>query len=364
MANQDFDFWVDRSDWRKTRFVESEASDDLAPGHVRFRIDRFAFTANNISYAKAGDMLRYWDFFPAEGTWGRIPTMGFGDVVASTHPDVAEGERVFGFFPMSRTLVIRPERAQGEQIVDGVENRVGLAPAYNAYSRVTLDRAYAAEYEDQIILMRGLFLTSFLAHDAIADQGGYGATRYVIGSASSKTGLALAYLVAQQGDCQVVGLTSPRNEEFVRKLGCYDEVVHYSDVESLDASVPTVFVDMAGNGAVTNALHHQLGDNMKYSCAIGATHWDATPRDAELPGATPEFFFAPGQLKKRSAEWGPGETQQRIADAWAGFCRWSEEWLTVRRHAGRAAVEQVYHDTLEGRTLPNEGHVLSLQDEK
>ena len=96
------DFIVDKSAWHKTRFVQSPVPADLAPGQVLFRVDRFAFTANNISYAMAGDMLRYWEFFPT-GTdgWGCIPTMGFADVIASTHADVAVGTRCSGFFPMS-----------------------------------------------------------------------------------------------------------------------------------------------------------------------------------------------------------------------------------------------------------------------
>jgi hypothetical protein len=54
------DFVVDKSAWHKSRFVETEVSTDLAPGQVLLRVDRFAFTANNITYAMAGEMLRYW----------------------------------------------------------------------------------------------------------------------------------------------------------------------------------------------------------------------------------------------------------------------------------------------------------------
>lgn len=368
MAADGLDFLVHRDDWRETRFFESTGVPELSSGQVLFRVDRFAFTSNNISYAKAGDMLRYWDFFPApaalpaEERWGRIPTMGFADVQASAHPDVQEGERVFGFFPMSRYLVIEPSRATGSQIVDGVAHREGIAPAYNAYARASQDPDYAADHEDEHMLMRGLFMTSFLAEDYIREQGGFGASTYVIASASSKTAIALAYLVSRAGQAKVIGLTSPRNAAFVKGLDCYDEVVHYSDVESIEKA-PTIFVDMAGNGAVVNALHHHLGDDLRYNCVIGATHWDASERDKSLPGATPEFFFAPAQIKKRTAEWGPAGLQERMGEAWASFRDSSAAWLTVRHSRGRAAVEQVYHDTLEGRTQPNEGHVLSLWDE-
>ena len=101
------DFLVNKNDWKQNRFDDAPVP-DLADGQVLFRVDRFALTANNISYALAGDMLGYWRFFPAPEGWGRLPTMGFGDVIASSHPDVAEGTRCFGFYPMSRYLVIEP----------------------------------------------------------------------------------------------------------------------------------------------------------------------------------------------------------------------------------------------------------------
>ena len=51
---ENLDFVVNRSEWHKTYFTESQISGDLSPGQVLFRVDRFAFTANNISYAMAG----------------------------------------------------------------------------------------------------------------------------------------------------------------------------------------------------------------------------------------------------------------------------------------------------------------------
>ncbi len=69
----------------------------LADGQVRVRVDAFALTANNITYAAMGDMLNYWKFFPSgEDGWGIVPVWGFGTVVESTHADVAVGERLYG----------------------------------------------------------------------------------------------------------------------------------------------------------------------------------------------------------------------------------------------------------------------------
>ncbi len=356
------DFLVDKSDWKRHRFDEAEIP-ELVDGQVLFRVDRFAFTANNISYALAGDMLGYWRFFPAPDGWGRLPTMGFADVIATQHADVAVGTRCFGFYPMSRYLVIQPGAVGRAGIMDAAPHREGLAPAYNQYNPTGGDALYRPEDEDALMLMRGLFLTSFLAHDFIADKG-FGEEAVLISSASSKTSIALGHQVSAEGRARAVGLTSPRNLEFVRKLGCYDEVVTYDDVATIDAARPTVYVDMAGSDSLRRAVHAHFGDRLAHSCTIGATHWEERGEtDLRLPGPKPEFFFAPGQIQKRSAEWGPDELQRRLAEAWAGFLGFSGGWLQVQRGQGREAVERVYEDTLAGRTEPRHGHVLSLWDE-
>jgi hypothetical protein len=358
MADADLVFEVRKSDWKQTRFVE-EPVPALAPGQVLFRVDRFALTANNVTYAFAGDMLGYWRFFPCAEGWGRIPVMGFADVIRSTHPEVKEGTRCFGFYPMGRHLVIQPGVVSPAQIVDAAPHRAGLAPAYAQYLPTTGDAAWSAAREDQILLMRGLFMTSFLADDFLAEQGWRGARSVLLSSASSKTSIALAFQVKQSGRVRAIGLTSARNLAFVRGLGFYDEVVTYEEIPALPVE-PAVFVDMAGDGAVTAAVHRRFGDTLAYDCAIGATHWSAERRSDALPGPKPEFFFAPAQIVKRSQDWGPQVLATRMAAAWTKFCDASDAWLHVVRSRGREGLERVYQDTLAGRTQPADGHVVSL----
>jgi hypothetical protein len=359
MADASLVLEVRKSDWKQTRFVEGPVP-ELTAGQVLFRVDRFALTANNITYAVAGDGLGYWRFFPCEEGWGRIPVMGFANVIRSTHPEVKEGTRCFGFYPMGRHLVIQPGAVSAAQIVDAAPHRAGLAPPYAQYLPTTGDAVYAEKREDPILLMRGLFMTSFLADDFLAEQDYLGARSVLISSASSKTSIALAFQVKQGGRTRAIGLTSARNAEFVRGLGFYDEVVLYDEIASLPADQPAVFVDMAGDGAVTAAVHRHFGDQLKYDCAIGATHWSAERANQGLPGPKPEFFFAPAQIVKRSKDWGPQALSQRIAAAWTKFCDASDAWLHVVRSSGRAATERVYQETLAGRTDPADGQILSL----
>jgi NADPH:quinone reductase-like Zn-dependent oxidoreductase len=355
------DFLVRKSDWTRHRFEEVPAP-ELGPGQVLFRVDRFAFTANNVSYALVGDELGYWRFFPAPDGWGRIPAMGFGDVVQSTHPEVTEGTRCFGFYPMSRYLVIEPGRVSPSQIVDAAAHREGLAPTYSQYSPVGHDALYQVEHEDVLMLLRGLFTTAFLAEDFLVDRNLFGAESVLISSASSKTGIALGHLVSQRGRTRAVGLTSARHLEFVSGLGCYDQVLAYDDIAALDGSAPAVFVDMAGSGAIRRAVHENFDDRLRHSCSIGATHWDADRSPGALPGPEPEFFFAPAQIQKRVSDWGADGLQRRLLAAWTSFRAFTEGWLDIRRGYGEMAVEEVYADTLAGRCRPDQGQVLSLWD--
>ncbi len=89
-----------RSDLTQSRIVES-APAPLAEGAVRLRIESFSVTANNVTYAVVGDAFGYWNFFPGEDEWGVVPMWGHATVEASNHPEIAVGERVYGYLPMA-----------------------------------------------------------------------------------------------------------------------------------------------------------------------------------------------------------------------------------------------------------------------
>ena len=353
------DFQVDRDDFRNCRVVPGALPDQLDEGQVLFEVDRFALTSNNISYAAAGDMLNYWGFFLAPDRWGRIPVMGFGDVIASENAEVEVGARCFGFFPMSRHLVI-DANASPSGMSDGVANRAEHAPVYRTYNYTGEDALYRQEREDQIMLLRGLFMTSYLVDDLMDEEDFYGAESSIVTSASSKTSIALAHLLHRRGRGPVIGLTSEKNKAFVESLGCYDQVTLYDDVSSLSTERPAVMVDMAGNGEVVTAVHERFQDRLKYSCTVGATHWESKPRSTKLPGPVPEFFFAPARIVKRTKDWGGSGLQERLRGSWNEFADFSDSWMNVQRHRGPEDLERVYLDVLGGRIDPSVGHVISL----
>ena len=100
---------------RKSQLGDTRLDDrtdtPLADGQVRVRIDSFALTSNNITYAAFGEAMSYWRFFPTgDEAWGNIPVWGFASVVQSLHPGVAVGERLYGYWPMATSAVLSPTR--------------------------------------------------------------------------------------------------------------------------------------------------------------------------------------------------------------------------------------------------------------
>lgn len=353
------DLEVDRGALEHVRVLDG-AVPVPGDGEVVVRVDGFALSANNISYAVFGDALHYWDFFPAEPPWGRIPVWGFGTVVESTSPDLTVGERLYGYYPMGSHLVLTPGRADERGVSDTAPHRAGLAAAYNRYVRCAADPSYRADREDHQMLLYPLFFTSFLVDDFLLDHDDFGAEQVIVSSASSKTALGVAYLAHQRGQ-RVVGLTSPGNAALVEELGVVDEVRAYDEVETI-APVPSVFVDVAGNADVRRGVHTWLGDLLGHSMAVGGTHWDhqATSATEALPGPPPAFFFAPGQIAKRSKEWGRALLETRVANAWARYADWADGWVDFDHAEGADAVTAAYLRLLAGRADPRHGQICSL----
>jgi hypothetical protein len=353
------DFLVARDDLHRCRFVEEDAR-ALRAGEALLSVEAFGLSANNITYAMFGDAMSYWSFFPAEQGWGRVPVWGFADVLESRVQALEPGVRVYGYLPPSRTLVVAPIRVEPHGFIDGSPHRAALPAAYNSYARVDADPVYDPAHEDEQMLLRPLFFTSYLIDDFLEDSGLLSAEVMVLSSASSKTASALAFLLARRGSGEVLGLTSPRSADFTRALGVYDDVVAYEEISSL-APRSAVFIDIAGDADVRNAVHDRYGARLKHSAVVGATHHDKMGElPAGLPGPRPAFFFAPDRVAKRAPEWGREGLEERIAEAWHPYVRWTGDWLEVMHGRGAQAVESAYIDLLDGRIDPATAHVLSL----
>lgn len=350
---ENWEFLIDRTDLARTEVRHLPAPDTVAleDGEVLLDIERFALTANNITYGVYGDRIGYWRFFPAEDNWGRIPVWGFATVWRSTVETIAVGTRLFGYLPMSSWWVTRLER-RAWGVVDVSAHRAELPPAYNGYTE-----ALPGPLDDQIALLRPLFLTSFLLDDWFAENGDFGAAAFILSSASSKTALGLAWLLAERG-VRVIGLTSPGNTGFVEGVGWYAETRTYEALADDPVEGAVVFVDFAGNPEVVSAVHHSLGDQLVHSAVVGSTHQaGGAVGPGRLPGPRPVFFFAPDRVRQRSKDWGNAEFNRRTAAALDGFIA-ANGWLRVETHTGSAALEALYQDVLSGRAAPETGQMV------
>jgi NADPH:quinone reductase-like Zn-dependent oxidoreductase len=353
------DFLVARDDLHNCRFEDAPAPEP-GPGEALLRVDAFGLTSNNITYAMFGEAMSYWDFFPAPEGWGRVPVWGFAEVLASEVAELETGARVFGYLPPSRELLVAPAHVSAHGFIDSSAHRAALPPAYNRYARTDADPLYEAEHEDEQMLLRPLFLTSYLIDDFLQDGDFFGAETIVLSSASSKTASALAFQLSLREGVLVVGLTSSRSAEFARTLGVYDHVLAYDQLESLPAG-RAVYVDMAGDAQLRAAVHGHYGEQLAHSAVVGATHHDRMGQVPDaLPGPRPTFFFAPDRVTKRAADWGADGLQQRMADAWHPYVAWAGGWLGVDHGHGADALQRAYLELLDGRIDPARADVLSL----
>lgn len=364
MTLQNTDFIVNKNNLADVQLVQTTlpAADSLSAGQALLKVDTFSFTANNISYGVLGDAFGYWDFFPAQEGWGRIPVWGFADVLASTVDGLAQGDRLYGYLPMSTHLLIEPGRMSADSFLDIAEHRKERSPIYNQYTFTAADPAYKKEHEGLISLFRPLFTTSFLLDVFHANNDFFGANTIMLSSASSKTAIGLASLLAKREGVTVVGLTSESNTAFVESLGYYDKVVSYDAVESLPVTA-AAYVDMAGNGEVLARVHQHFGDNLKKSSLVGATHWSGRAGASDdMPGATPEVFFAPGFAQVWIKEIGMEQFQAQIGAAWMGFIPQATQWMSVQISRGEQSVLKVYQEVLGNNSNPSVGHIVSMWD--
>jgi hypothetical protein len=356
-----WDLLVGRDDFSRTSYIE-HAPPEVGPNEALLRVDRVGVTANNVTYAKVGDMMRYWNFFPAEDGWGRVPLWGFADVEASNVEGLEVGTRLYGYLPSSSHLIVQPEKVNEAGFRDGSAHRADLPGAYNVYATTSGDPSYEVEREDLQILYRPLFITSFMLDDFFADQSFFGAGSILMSSASSKTAYGTAFCTGLRDDRpRIIGLTSTRNVEFTQSLGCYDEVVSYDAVSGLPTDQPTMYVDLTGSATLRKEIHDRFADMLVYDSVVGATMMGDEPDPGgDLPGPPPTFFFAPDQMEKRRADWGPGGIEKRYGESWRAFAPQVEKWVDVVPSKGPDGLRDAWLEVLQGRSDPRAGHVVSL----
>lgn len=351
---------ISKTNLRQTEW-QSQASDALAEGQARLKLDAFALTANNVTYAAfGGPPMHYWNFFPAStDANGRVPVWGFATVAESTTDGISAGQRVYGYFPISEELVVSPVRVSERGFMDGAAHRQGLAPIYNSYAFTDTDPAYVAGAEPEQMLFRPLYLTGWMICDSLM-AGDPAPDAAVISSASSKTAIAAAHSLQRRG-VKTIGVTSPRNLDFVSETGLYDEVFAYDQISDYQPSGKTSYVDFVGRPEFTKAVHARCGETLIRSLIIGATDWEdkRTPIE-DLSGPAPEFFFVPDYAANRAKQLPDGELDRRTGSDLVEFYPVSRKFVTPKQVTGREAIAEAWRDTVDANIPADQGLVCKF----
>lgn len=326
------------------------------------QVNSFGFSANNITYGLLGEKMGYWGFFPADEGYGILPVWGFATVTASKHPGIEVGERVFGYLPLASHLVITADKVNANGFYDANPDRKSISPVYDHYVRCATDPGYQADKEDWQLNYRPLFMTSFVLDDYVGEHLTPEVKNIVLTSASSKTAYGSAFLLKQHKQARdahynVIGLTSAANIDFTKQIGCYDQVLSYDEYATTLNHGATWVLDFAGNKSLLLDLQRFLAEQLHKMVFIGVTDVQAQGKkvQGELNG---ELFFAPAQVKKRTAEWGGQGFLQRYASAWLGFSGHMSPYIQTRQIQGVENIIELYKQGVAGQFNTSEMNVV------
>ncbi|KAJ7506904.1 hypothetical protein B0H11DRAFT_2169905 [Mycena galericulata] len=383
---------------------------DLPPNHVLIKVERFGFSANNVTYQALGEQphFRYYDFHPAPDTQnvsakthGLVPVWGFGTIVASSHSKISPGERIYGYLAPCRYILVPVSPSDVNKhafYVPRPHLPVDRRP-YNQIIRCAADPEYTptALGEDLTMLYRPLFWTAYWFEDWIFSLKYKGATAFLISSASAKTAFCVAYLIRKRrargeadANVKIVGLTSKRNVAFTKGLSLYDEVAEYDSFPAAlgRASEKWVYVDVAGNDDLNKRLFAHFRDaqgsgELVTSVALGMTTlapasekassngWSTNTfgNDASgqslAQGSEPQLeqFFMVEWLNVRKHQLSLKEIFGRQHRVWKELMVDCVPWVRLERVAGADAVKKAYEQIAKTGFSPDVGFIWSLWDD-
>jgi NADPH-dependent curcumin reductase CurA len=334
---------------------------------ILLKIEKFGFTANNITYVALGKSFQYFDFFPAnDSSLAKVNVWGVGSVVESRNPKFKIGEKIYGYFPVAKYYCLNPTLINHTTFYVDRPHLPADRYVYNQYFRQLGDKEYSEKQEDHMIIFRPLWGTSYFLDDYLNQNQYFNAENVIITSASSKTSYCLALLLKRRTK-KVIGLTSTGNIEFCKNLGLYDEVIDYKNVTSL-SQVKSVGVDMAGNLKLNQQISDHLNSNLVKFVTVGMSHYDANKTPAlggtktkSLLDSKSVLFFAPEWIKER----GVNSKHEIVINkylVWQEFLDFAKKNVGVDVKFGQAAVEETYLTMLSGNAKPQNGFILSMWD--
>jgi hypothetical protein len=383
--------------------VKSPLPQELPSDHILVKIDKFGFSANNVTYGVLGDneyfrseLFRarpdqeltaiarssYFDFYPAPETpetspkrHGIIPVWGFCTILSSSHPSIQPYQRLYGYLPMSRYALIPISKVNPHTLTITLGN---FPPDRKVYKQLTIcssDPMYRQNREDETMLYRPLFWTSYWCADQLACEHFHGARRILISSASAKTAFCLAYVIKKKRETggkmiDIVGFTSPGNIEFTKELGLYDYVFAYEDLTHIaNDGVKTVYVDVAGNESLNHKIRDHIGSSLVVTVILGSTNTpsissttvpsSSLTSSAKKQSYKQQFFFTPEWLAHRQKQLSVHDIVEMQTEAWDHLMIDCRSWVKMESVDGGGVV-QAFEETVKGKVGPDRGLTFSL----
>ncbi|GAD98713.1 conserved hypothetical protein [Paecilomyces variotii No. 5] len=259
---------ISRSDYTEQHIVTAPPlSTPLAPSSVRARPSVLSLIVNTLNCASHPELkIGWWDVhllpentpapFDDVNKYGRIGVWGWATVTESTIDGILPGARLYGFFPVATLpvdLQLRPTGAAGIYR-ETSPFRAQAMRIYNTYevhsphtigdeTSQALDAIAKPTFRLGFLLERYCFNPTQCIHPADPDlawtpgDADLTDTIVVLASATSKTALGFAYMLARREQekqpAHVVALTSSTSASFAANTGWYSDIVTYENAEQV-----------------------------------------------------------------------------------------------------------------------------------
>lgn len=152
MASTYFIHVVSKSDNAKHAsypFTFDPTTSPLTPSSVRVQTKLISLTSNNLTYARIGDQLHWWDTYPVpqsspapynnQQEWGIVPAWGYGRVLDSNIDSIAPDSLLWGMWPTSAhpvDLQLKPQPGAPGNWIETSAHRASLMTIYSNYEQV------------------------------------------------------------------------------------------------------------------------------------------------------------------------------------------------------------------------------------
>lgn len=384
----------------------------LGPSSVRVRTKVMSLTSNNMTYAKAGFLLKWWGVHPLPHStpapfndatkYGRINCWGFAEVLDSTHPSVTKGGYLWGYLPigtLAQDLIVEKGTVSGQIFVKN-DYRQDIFSIYNRYfvfppelgSRID-SRAESVAYD---AILRIMYETSYLVNRFVfttepketvipgPDGVAWDSNKADIKSAmiiclapGSKVALSFAREL-RHGEkkpvAKVIGAASDYSIEFVRETGEYDEVISTSDEPSkVLAEIPSdnkiVLVDFGGRGGIAKKWAVAISKNHKNVLLMDCGREISEQSSSEVLAS----FQQPQAVTYESAQINASDMRDRaiakvgeekyfrdFEEAWDTFKKTPIRSLRISWGTGLDDVLKGWKSLAAGMVQPDEGLVYVI----